>query len=72
MTLYFVLGQCFESFTTNVSKVPMILGTFKEDECDHQILPERKQNLHPWARVKVDQAVRPLPPKKLSILVGLV
>ena len=31
---------------------------------------ERKQNLHPW--VKVDQAVRPLPPKKLSILLGLV
>ena len=27
---------------------------------------ERKQNLHLW--VKVDQAVRPLPPKKLSIL----
>ena len=29
----------------------------------------RKQNLLPW--VKVDQAVRPLPPKTLSILVGL-
>ena len=29
----------------------------------------RKQNLHPW--VKVDQAVRPLPPKTFSILVGL-
>ena len=29
-----------------------------------------KQNLHPW--VKVDKAVRPLPPKKLSNLVGLV
>ena len=29
----------------------------------------RKRNLHSW--VKVDQAVRPLPPKTLSILVGL-
>ena len=28
-----------------------------------------KQNLHPW--VRVDQAVRPPPPKTLSILVGL-
>ena len=28
------------------------------------------KNLHP--RVRVDQAVRPLPPKTLSILVGLV
>ena len=28
----------------------------------------RKQNLHPW--VKVDQAIRPLPPKTLSIFVG--
>ena len=27
------------------------------------------KNLHPW--VKVDQAGRPLPPKTLSILVGL-
>ena len=27
------------------------------------------ENLHPW--VKVDQAGRPLPPKTLSILVGL-
>ena len=27
------------------------------------------RNLHPW--VKVDQAVRPLPPKSLNILVGL-
>ena len=26
-------------------------------------------NLHPW--LKVDQAVRPLPPKSLNILVGL-
>ena len=29
----------------------------------------KKQNLHPW--VKVDQAFRPLPPKTLSILVGV-
>ena len=28
------------------------------------------KNLHP--RVRVDQAVRPLPPKTLSILVGLI
>ena len=28
-----------------------------------------KECLHPW--VKVDQAVRPLPPKSLNILVGL-
>ena len=30
----------------------------------------KTRNLHP--RVRVDQAVRPLPPKTLSILVGLV
>ena len=30
---------------------------------------KRKQNLHQW--VTVDQAVRPLPLKTLSILVGL-
>ena len=29
----------------------------------------RRQNLHPW--VRVDQAIEPLPPKTLSILVGL-
>ena len=29
----------------------------------------RKQTLHLW--VRVDQAVRPLPPKTLNILVGL-
>ena len=28
-----------------------------------------KQNLHPW--VRVDQAVKPLPPRTLSILEGL-
>ena len=28
-----------------------------------------ERNLHPW--MKVDQAVRPLPPKSLRILVGL-
>ena len=33
------------------------------------LLSRRKQNLHTW--VRVDQAVRPLPPKTLSILVGL-
>ena len=31
--------------------------------------PERNENLHPW--VKVDQAVTPLPPRSLNILVGL-
>ena len=30
----------------------------------------KTRNLHP--RVRVDQAVRPLPPKTLSILVGLI
>ena len=30
---------------------------------------EEEECLHPW--VKVDQAVRPLPPKSLNILVGL-
>ena len=30
---------------------------------------KRKQNLHPW--VRVDQAVLPLAPKTLSILIGL-
>ena len=34
------------------------------------VVNERKQNLH--LKVRVDQAVRPLPPKALSILVGLV
>ena len=29
----------------------------------------RNKNLHPW--MKVDQAVRPLPPRSLNILVGL-
>ena len=33
------------------------------------IMPPSNRNLHP--RVKVDQAGRPLPPKKLSILIGL-
>ena len=35
-------------------------------ETEHVVTEE---NLHPW--VKVDQAFRPLPPKTLSILVGL-
>ena len=30
---------------------------------------DEERNLHPW--VKMDQAVRPLPPKTLSILVDL-
>ena len=41
--------------------------------CLNRTNPEAKsenKNLHP--RVRVDQAVRPLPPKTLSILVGLI
>ena len=37
-------------------------------QCTHGLASRRKQNLHPW--VKVDQAIRPLPPKTLRILVG--
>ena len=35
-----------------------------------QLAQAKTRNLHP--RVRVDQAVRPLPPKTLSILVGLI
>ena len=31
-------------------------------------MDKRNENLHPW--VKVDQAVGPLPPRSLNILVG--
>ena len=37
---------------------------------DLRSVKNESKNLHP--RVRVDQAVRPLPPKTLSILVGLV
>ena len=36
---------------------------------EKNITEHRKQNLHPW--VRADQAIRPLPTKTLSILVGL-
>ena len=38
--------------------------------CNNDSKPSENKNVHP--RVRVDQAVRPLPPKTLSILVGLV
>ena len=45
-------------------------SAFQVDVIDElKLLRRRKQNLHSW--VKVDQAIRPLPPKTLSILVGL-
>ena len=43
-----------------------VINIFIQKQCRRK---KKKQNLHPW--VKVDQAIKPLPPKTLSILVGL-
>ena len=42
---------------------------FAEKTIDNLASTEENENLHLW--VKVDQAVRPLPPRSLNILVGL-
>ena len=63
------------SFTNSaaaVDKITELLIGYSLPLADTRLKPckkRRNENLHPW--VKVDQAIRPLPPRSLNIVVGL-